>query len=176
MLCCYRKTFVVSNYRVIYLIVNVILTWWHSVLIKNHPWEHYRIRRPVLLLVWYCVRIQVLTAANMKTTVFWDIAPCSVVEVYRLFGGSCCLHHQSDGGSKHVWNVGKLLPDFTAQQPRRQLFSCSDIVFYSYCFCDFFDTCVMRRFKKRRKYLLAKMSAFSIPNTFEQNKLLCGYK
>jgi hypothetical protein len=25
-----------------------------------------------------------------------------------------------DGNSKHPWNVGKLLPDYTAQQPRRQ--------------------------------------------------------
>jgi hypothetical protein len=25
-----------------------------------------------------------------------------------------------DGGSKDLWNVGKLLPDYTAQQPRRQ--------------------------------------------------------
>jgi hypothetical protein len=25
-----------------------------------------------------------------------------------------------DGGSKHLWNAGKLLPDYTAQQPRRQ--------------------------------------------------------
>jgi hypothetical protein len=25
-----------------------------------------------------------------------------------------------DGGSKHFWNIGKLLPDYTAQQPRRQ--------------------------------------------------------
>jgi hypothetical protein len=25
-----------------------------------------------------------------------------------------------DEGSKHLWNVGKLLPDYTAQQPRRQ--------------------------------------------------------
>jgi hypothetical protein len=35
------------------------------------------------------------------------------------------LHHQGnqhpdDAGSKHLWNVGKLLPDYTAQQPRRQ--------------------------------------------------------
>jgi hypothetical protein len=28
------------------------------------------------------VRFQVLTAAKMKMTVFWDVAPCSVVEVY----------------------------------------------------------------------------------------------
>jgi hypothetical protein len=30
-----------------------------------------------------------------------------------------CLHHQGvrpdDGGSKHLWNVGKLLPDYTAR-------------------------------------------------------------
>jgi hypothetical protein len=25
-----------------------------------------------------------------------------------------------DGGGKHLWNVHKLLPDYTAQQPRRQ--------------------------------------------------------
>jgi hypothetical protein len=38
--------------------------------------------------------------------------------------GAYCLHqhHQSDvdGGSKDLWNVGKLLPDYTALQLRRQ--------------------------------------------------------
>jgi hypothetical protein len=27
-------------------------------------------------------RFQVLTAASMKMTVFWDVVPCSLVEVY----------------------------------------------------------------------------------------------
>jgi hypothetical protein len=39
-----------------------------------------------------------------------------VVLVYRRFRGTCC---PDDGGSKHLWNVGKL-PDYTALQPRRQ--------------------------------------------------------
>jgi hypothetical protein len=26
--------------------------------------------------------------------VFWVVAPCSMVEVYQRFRGSCCLHHQ----------------------------------------------------------------------------------
>jgi hypothetical protein len=43
----------------------------------------------------------------VKMTVFYDVAPCSLVEVYRRF-------------SKHPWNVGKLLPDYTVQHPRRQ--------------------------------------------------------
>jgi hypothetical protein len=30
------------------------------------------------------------------------------------------LRSPDDGGGKHLWNVGKLLPDYTAQQPRRQ--------------------------------------------------------
>jgi hypothetical protein len=38
-------------------------------------------------------------------TVFWDIAPCD---------------RPDDGGSMHLWNVGKLLPDYTAYYPRRQ--------------------------------------------------------
>jgi hypothetical protein len=34
--------------------------------------------------------------------VFW-VAPCSLVEVYRRFRGTCSLHHQGDddGGSKY---------------------------------------------------------------------------
>jgi hypothetical protein len=42
------------------------------------------------------VRFQVLTVARMMTTVFWIVAPCSLVEVYRRFRGPCCLHHQGD--------------------------------------------------------------------------------
>jgi hypothetical protein len=30
----------------------------------------------------------------------------------------CC--DVSDGGNKHLWNVGKILPDYTEQQPRKQ--------------------------------------------------------
>jgi hypothetical protein len=37
------------------------------------------------------VRFQVLKAASTKKTVFWDFAPCSLVEVYRRFRGACCL-------------------------------------------------------------------------------------
>jgi hypothetical protein len=31
----------------------------------------------------------------MKTTVFWDIAPCSLDETDRGFRGAYCLHYQS---------------------------------------------------------------------------------
>jgi hypothetical protein len=34
------------------------------------------------------------------------------------FCETCC--HPDDGGSKHLWNVGKHLPDYTAQQTKRQ--------------------------------------------------------
>jgi hypothetical protein len=65
--------------------------------------------------------------------------PCSLVEVYRRFRGSCCLDHQGDvGGCKHLWNVGKLLPDYTAQQPRRQSLlkeRCSGTEFHNHSGC-----------------------------------------
>jgi hypothetical protein len=32
----------------------------------------------------------------MKMAVFWVVAPCSLVEVYRRFRGPCCLHYQGD--------------------------------------------------------------------------------
>jgi hypothetical protein len=32
------------------------------------------------------VRSEVLTAKYMKTTVFWNVTPCSMVDIYRRFG------------------------------------------------------------------------------------------
>jgi hypothetical protein len=43
------------------------------------------------------VRFQVLTVASMKMVVFWDVAPCSLAEIYRRFRGVYSLHHQGDG-------------------------------------------------------------------------------
>jgi hypothetical protein len=34
---------------------------------------------------YYLVAIQVLTAASVKMTVFWDVSPQSLVEIYRRF-------------------------------------------------------------------------------------------
>jgi hypothetical protein len=56
-------------------------------------------------------------AASMKMAVFWVLAPCNLAEVYWHFRGTCCL--PDDGGTKDLWNGGKLLPDHTALQPRR---------------------------------------------------------
>jgi hypothetical protein len=48
--------------------------------------------------------------SRIKITVFWYIAPCSLVEAYRHFRGA----HQSDnGGITHLWNVGLLQRDCT---------------------------------------------------------------
>jgi hypothetical protein len=54
------------------------------------------------------VGFEVLTAVSMKMTVFWVVAPCSLVEVYQRFRGPCCLHHPDD------------LLDYMVLQPRRQ--------------------------------------------------------
>jgi hypothetical protein len=42
------------------------------------------------------VRFQVLMAVSMKFRVFWDVAPCSQVDVDRRFRGAYCLHLQGD--------------------------------------------------------------------------------
>jgi hypothetical protein len=64
----------------------------------------------------------VYSEVNIKMTVLWDVAPCSLVEFYQRFRGDYCLHHQAVMMEevKLLWNVGKLLPDYTAQHPRRQ--------------------------------------------------------
>jgi hypothetical protein len=40
------------------------------------------------------------TTRWMKMVVFWVVAPCSLVEVYRRFRGPCCLHHQGSSPSE----------------------------------------------------------------------------
>jgi len=39
---------------------------------------------------------QFLTAASMKITAFWDIAPCGLVVVERRFRDAYCLRHLGD--------------------------------------------------------------------------------
>jgi hypothetical protein len=48
-------------------------------------------------------RSEVLTALSTETAGFWIVAPCRLVEVYRLFRGLYCLiFHSDEGGSKYV--------------------------------------------------------------------------
>jgi hypothetical protein len=49
---------------------------------------------------------------SSKMTVFWVVAPRSLVEVYD--------HGPDDWSSKDLRNCGKLLPDYTELQPKRQ--------------------------------------------------------
>jgi hypothetical protein len=40
--------------------------------------------------------------------------------IWGSHGGEYQGDRPDDGGSKDLWNVGKLLPDYTVLQPRRQ--------------------------------------------------------
>jgi hypothetical protein len=42
------------------------------------------------------VSLAVLTAVTLKMAVFWVVAPCRLLSVYRRFRGLYCLHHQGD--------------------------------------------------------------------------------
>jgi hypothetical protein len=63
------------------------------------------------------VGFEVLTVTSMKMAVFWVVAPCSLVEVYQRFSGTCCFHHQGpDDG------------DYTVQQP-------TNTAIFNICIC-----------------------------------------
>jgi hypothetical protein len=58
---------------------------------------------------------------------FWNVAPCSLIETHRRFGGAYCLFHEGDellthqyGGSKHLWNIDQFLLNYMVQHSRRQ--------------------------------------------------------
>jgi hypothetical protein len=55
----------------------------------------------------------------MKITVFWDVTPCNLVEVYRCFRGACCLIALMMEAVSTSETSVILLSDYTVQQPRR---------------------------------------------------------
>jgi hypothetical protein len=48
--------------------------------------------------------------------------------IWGSHGGDYEGDRPDDGGSKDLWNVGKLLPDYTVLQPRRQQSSRNKII------------------------------------------------
>jgi hypothetical protein len=59
------------------------------------------------------VMCEVAIPVTMKNTVFWDVMPCSLVEVYQHIKGMYCLCLQWTKKMKAIrffQNVGKLLP------------------------------------------------------------------
>jgi hypothetical protein len=60
------------------------------------------------------VWLEVLTAVTMKVVVFWVVAPCRLVSVYRRFRVRTAVTHRPNDG------CSKLIPVYTAVQPRRQ--------------------------------------------------------
>jgi hypothetical protein len=50
----------------------------------------------VFVMIVKSVGFEVLTAVSTKMSVFWVVAPCSLVEVYQRFRGPCGLHYRPD--------------------------------------------------------------------------------
>jgi hypothetical protein len=68
------------------------------------------------------VTLQTVHVSLWSLTDIKSVSRCKF-EDYCLLG--CCavcrlVDRPDDGGNKHLWNVCKLLPDYTAQHPRRQ--------------------------------------------------------
>jgi hypothetical protein len=59
---------------------------------------------------------------TVKTTVFWDIAPCSPVKIDRRFLGAYCIHRGDDGDNYHLWNVGQLCESTRCTSQKKVIF------------------------------------------------------
>jgi hypothetical protein len=70
-------------------------------------------------------------------TVFRDVAPCSLVDVYRRFRGACCLHHQGTcKTSANVYQIARrkhLLRQTSSYSPRENLKSHQDDTVNDWC-------------------------------------------
>jgi hypothetical protein len=52
------------------------------------------IKRKEIIIKRKKVGFEALTAVTMESTIFWDVTPCSPVEIRQYFGGSHCFHLQ----------------------------------------------------------------------------------
>jgi hypothetical protein len=73
-------------------------------------------------------QLDIIKIIKLKMNACWDVVPHSPVEAYQCCRGTYAptirrMNNMNDRGSKHLWNTSKLLPDYTAQHPRRQSFS-----------------------------------------------------
>jgi hypothetical protein len=52
--------------------------------------------------------------------VFWDYAPCRLVDSDQCFKGAYRNKSPDDGSSRHLLNARQYLPDYMTQHPRTQ--------------------------------------------------------
>jgi hypothetical protein len=79
-----------------------------KIFLERCCWMENEQKRPVNKLT--SLRFLVFVQMSMKTAVFWDVVPCTSVDIYRRFEGAYCLHDQ-------------VSHDCTAQHPRRRPFA-----------------------------------------------------
>jgi hypothetical protein len=107
-------------------------SWWSVLYIRTHAYSSTFIDSDVTL--------QVITAVVVKIYVFWNVTPCSFVEVYRLYRGWWCLSlrgrsnliYPDDEGSRIFCEVGKPLPDNAASHRGREISSV--VLMRDFCF------------------------------------------
>lgn len=93
----------------------------------------------------------------VKTAVFWDAVPCSLVDIYRRFRDDHCLHHSDSGGIKFLRIVVQYLPDYTVQHSRKQPYSYWD-VHYSLQIIKVMDYLRKSNYLKPEIYIITKLS------------------
>lgn len=63
------------------------------------------------------LRYQTLAMMNIKITVTWDVAPCSVVHMYQYFGWTAL--YPKDRHSKFFQNIATCAPNYRTEHPTR---------------------------------------------------------
>jgi hypothetical protein len=94
----------VAEYTVFLTLFSPVPYWWFvNILVCLHECTRHLVAwsiRKVLLIGALClnyvclVGFEVVTVVVMKSIIFWDITPCSLLKVNRRFGGTYCLHLQ----------------------------------------------------------------------------------
>jgi hypothetical protein len=84
-----------------------------------------------------CSLLIIITLQSTKSSIFWDITPCSPLKLNRRFGGTCCFHLQcrrisqarnqregsdpEDQSNMFLRNVGWFSTDYAAYIPEDRI-------------------------------------------------------
>jgi hypothetical protein len=92
----------------------------------------------------------------MKSTIFWDITPCTPMKVNRRFGGKCCIHVQDRriSRARNQREAGrKQSSSETSVDIQRTTWSYIPEYIYFYYLPIFLSLCLSLRFSIRLIYL-----------------------
>jgi hypothetical protein len=118
----------VQKQELLNILTSLIIPW---------KWRHFLTRLATVFISRMTLlhEVKLLNTDRVMVTSFWDIAPCSLIDVHRRFRSTCCLHHQDNETSVYFHDTTRRFFPECCHLPTRyseNLRSHTEDVFYAH--------------------------------------------